>query len=246
MKRIKRIMAVLLSATAMCAVASVTASASEPTNTPVDRSFTFDASMQGKGFVFYGDSITEQLYLSARDKGYIDLLRDDYGFYSYNAGSCSATYSVMAGNTNNLFTQIENSKILLREASYVSLFLGTNDFGLGRELGKANDTSEGTVYGAIRLALDTILQINPDVKIMLIQPLYRADGTYSGYGSANSKGYTLGDVHDAIATVGQEYGCKIVNMQSVVTAQNAAQLLISDQLHVTPSGYRAIYEQIKK
>ncbi len=207
------------------------------------RAFLFDENMAGKTFVFYGDSITEGYLLEVDDNDYIKHMQEEYGFYAYNGGVCGATWTAPSGSTNHIFTQINNSEILCAQADYISIFLGTNDFGNARSLGNENSrANKDTVYGAIRLALDIIIQINPDVKIMLITPAWRE----GGFNLKNSADYTLEEVRNAIFSVGEEYGCKVVDATEVVNAENAEKLLFADKLHLTKAGQHALAEVIKQ
>lgn len=212
----------------------------------VDRSFDFDRNqMEGKAFVFYGDSITAGLGVPDEDKRYIDLLQDAYGFYAYNGAVSGASLTKGDKTINDIYSQLEASEYLYRDADYISIFMGTNDFGMSRPLGSASDQpGTGTVYASLRKVLDIITTANPDVKIMLLTPLYRCDGSNSGFTSTNNANYTLADVTKAIRTVGEEYNCKVVDMTNVVNAENYKTLLNKDKLHVKAAGYAAMKEAI--
>ena len=208
----------------------------------VDRSFDFDRNqMEGKAFVFYGDSITAGLGVPDEDKRYIDLLQDAYGFYAYNGAVSGASLT----KGNDIYSQLKASEYLYRDADYISIFMGTNDFGMSRPLGSASDQpGTDTVYASLKNVLDIITKANPDVKIMLLTPLYRCDGSNSGFTSTNNANYTLADVTEAIRTVGEEYNCKVVDMTNVVNEENYEKLLNKDKLHVKAAGYAAMKEAI--
>ena len=89
----------------------------------VDRSFDFDRSqMEGKAFVFYGDSITAGLGVPDEDKRYIDLLQDAYGFYAYNGAVSGASLTKGDMTINDIYSQLEASEYLYRDADYISIF----------------------------------------------------------------------------------------------------------------------------
>lgn len=212
-----------------------------------DRTFRFDKSeMAGKAFVFYGDSITAGLGVPDAHKRYIDLLQDEFGFYAYNGAVSGASLTQVETSTNDIYSQLKVSEYLYRDADYVSIFLGTNDFGMNRPLGTPNDEPDtGTVCASLKNVLDTIIAANPDVKIMLLTPLYRQDGNHKGFTSKNGADYTLGDVRDAIKAIGAEYRCKVVDLSSVVGESNYTTMLNADKLHVQQAGYEAIAKCIK-
>ncbi len=213
--------------------------------TSVDRSFTFDESMAGKAFVFYGDSITERCGAYYTHKDYTQLLSEEFGFYAYNAGVSGATASVISSNTNNLFSQLEKTEAIYRDADYVSIFIGTNDFGNKRPLGTIDSMDKSTVYGAFNSAISTIVEANPDVKIMLCTPFWRGDASWNGFETVNGAGYTLADMCNAIKAVGAKHGCKVVDQTNVFNAENCTLYMNSDRLHLYESGYRLMVENIK-
>ena len=153
----------------------------------VDRSFKFDQSLEGKSVIFYGDSITAGLGLGATENDYMEYLADELGFYYYNAGSSGASITRTdstdtSGNT--IYRQLKNTQALYRDADYICIFLGTNDWGYGRPLegdatqqkGGMNSPADGTsIYGAYKQVLSTIIAANPDVKITLLTPTLRRD-----------------------------------------------------------------------
>ena len=83
-----------------------------------------------------------------------------------------ATWTSVSTSTNNIFTQMKRSEALYRDAHCISIFLGTNDFGANRPIGSPSDTDIGTIYGAINTVLNTIIDVNPDVKFMHCLPAF--------------------------------------------------------------------------
>ncbi|MGN1062420.1 MAG: SGNH/GDSL hydrolase family protein [Candidatus Scatosoma sp.] len=236
---------------------AATKTVAEENNAPiiseaVDRTFEFDKEeMQDKAFLFYGDSLTARHGLSANDLDYTQILRSEFGFYSYNGAVSGATWTVdvdehgVETSTNHLFSQFEKSKILIRDADYISIMLGTNDYGWGlRPLGTAEDHPASkeeakTVYGAIRYALDYIIGANPDVKIMLMTPTLWPS---RGFDKENSVGVTMGEIRTAVKEIGAEYRCKVVDMTDALSDTQDFQ---SDGLHISPYGNAKMASFIK-
>lgn len=215
----------------------------------VDRSFTFtQENVQNKSFVFFGDSLTARAGLVTGDLDYMQLLQRDFGFTYTNCAVSGATWTYIPTSSNNVFTQIDSAVAsgVLQTVDYVSIMLGTNDYGAARPLGTVEDApaesaQATTVYGAIRYALNRILEVNPDVKIMLMTPPPRMD--MGGFDVANAAGVTFGDVRDAVKTVGAEYGCKIYDMTTALPED--LQYFNADKLHISPAGYIKLAEHIK-
>lgn len=104
----------------------------------------------------------------------------------------------------------------LERSDIYTVFLGTNDWGQGLPLGSfadySNNTGTGTFYGAYRVIIDKLVNLNPLAKIILITPLQRQDFVYiadshnNALGSYKPKnGQMLSQFADAINAIG-EYG----------------------------------------
>ncbi len=94
-----------------------------------------------------------------------------------------------------------------------SVFLGTNDWWSGLSLGTINDyinnNGIGTTYGAYRVIINKIRDLNPRARIILITPMQRGDfvSTFdnfnTAYGSYRTKnGQELAQFADAVKEIG--------------------------------------------
>lgn len=210
----------------------------------IDRSFAFDGELEGKAFVFFGDSITERCGLWYPKKDYIQLLQEEFGFYAYNAAKSGATLAVQPSSTNDFFTQFEAAKDIVADADYVSLFFGTNDFGVSRPLGTFTSKDKTTFCGALNCALDRILETAPNAKIMLLTPLYRGDR--KDRPEENGAGNTLEEFRVCVREIGAAYGCKVVDLKDCFDETNEWKYMNPDMLHVYENGYRVIADTIKQ
>src|SRR6185312_11615881 len=104
-----------------------------------------------------------------------------------------------------------------------TVFLGTNDWWHGNHLGTwgdyANNTGDTTIYGCFRIILDKLHALNPQAPIILMTPMPRADFVYinnpknNAWGSYKPKdGQTLGQVADAVITIGRREHHKVVDL----------------------------------
>ena len=249
MKRIKTLLCILAVTVLAAATMSFLPAAATETATPVaTRGFSYSEEMNGKSVVFYGDSITaryidEYNYEDDFRPHYTQLLAEEFGFYFANYAVSGATF---AETDKNALVEIENSSAILASADYVSIMLGTNDYGFDRNLGTPSSaSSESTVYGSIKLTLNTVFKANPGVKVMLITPVDRFDYG-KGLGKANSKGYTLADVVTAIKTVGEQYGVAVADVSGLITKDNKYDMLQRDSLHLSSDGYAALAAALKE
>lgn len=213
-----------------------------------DRRFYYTDELENKSIVFYGDSITARHGLKSFHKDYIQMLQEEFHFYYSNQAVGGATWTDVPPSTNNIFRQLRNSEALYRDADCVSIFLGTNDFGLNRSIGDANSYDVTTIYGALNTVFDTIITANPDVKFMLITSLNRydfSDSNPNDNGLTNGAGYTIEDLRNVIRTSAEKYNCTLVDLANVVNENNMSTILNEDKLHVVEEGYREIANVIK-
>ena len=164
-------------------------------------------------------------------------------------GSCLASND--AGDNGSIAYRVGT---MSAKAGLVTVFGGTNDWGHipPKPLGVLGDTVNTTVFGAIDKIINTIITTNPMAKFGFITPLQRnytgaGLGTtdIGGWGVANSLGYKLIDVADAIIAVCAIYGVPVLDLyrKSGITNINAVTML-SDGLHPTATGFTLIGHRI--
>ena len=109
------------------------------------------------------------------------------------------------------------------KADVYTVFLGTNDWWGGRPLGimddYSNNTGTGSVFGAFRIIIDKIRQLNPDAKVILITPMQRGDLVYllnptnNAYGSYKEKnGQSLEQFANAVIAIGKSEHIPVVDL----------------------------------
>lgn len=162
-------------------------------------------------WVAVGDSIT---YLNDhRDetggrltKGFLTLINEKFPDISYtNQGHNGWTAIQIAEKIGSLG---------IEKADVYTVFLGTNDWWQGKPLGSIADyrdrTGTRTVYGAFRLIIDHLKELNPRARIVLITPMPRGDFVYindpknNAYGSYRPKnGQTLEEFANAVVKIAE-------------------------------------------
>lgn len=118
---------------------------------------------------------------------------------------------------------VKNMKALdLTNTDYASIWFGTNDFTSNVVLDNAQNQYDVTTFGgALRYSLDKLLEANPDLKIMLITPMYRdrqikqSDNPYIADGKnsddyPNSAGVYLTEYGDKIKEIAAGYGPNVM------------------------------------
>lgn len=157
-------------------------------------------------WVAIGDSIT---YLNDHPnetgnritKGYMTLIKEKYPQLNViNQGHNGWT----SGGIADKIEQIQ-----LVPADIYTIFLGTNDWWQGRPIGIIADYKENsgskTIFGAFRIIIDKLKNLNPNAKIILISPMQRGDFVYitnfknNAFGNyKEKKGQHLSQVVEAI------------------------------------------------
>jgi len=118
-------------------------------------------------------------------------------------------------------TEIES--LGLTKADVYSIFLGTNDWWAGKPLGSlqdyTNNTGIQTVYGAFRIIINKIRDLNEQAKIILITPMQRVDFVYisnyqnNAYGSYREKnGQLLEQFAAAIVSIAEYEHFPVVDL----------------------------------
>ena len=100
------------------------------------------------------------------------------------------------------------------EIDYVTIALGTNDYGYPMELDNENNKKDKTtICGALRHSIETLLTAYPNLIIVVLSTIYRAtysEGEYIDKGVC-SKGYDLQGLNDALEGVADEYHLKYID-----------------------------------
>ncbi|MGY4384510.1 lysophospholipase L1-like esterase [Pedobacter sp. UYP24] len=117
----------------------------------------------------------------------------------------------------------EFDKLGVQKGDVYTVFLGTNDWWSGIPLGTLNDYKDdlgtATVYGAFRVIVNKIKNINPTAKIILITPMQRSDFVYlndknnTAWGSYKDKnGQSLASFADAVINIAKTEHFSIVDL----------------------------------
>jgi lysophospholipase L1-like esterase len=167
----------------------------------------------GDSITYLNDHLDETRHRLTR--GYMTQVTEKLPYIHYiNQGHNGWTSGQIAGSIE---------KLGLVKADVYTVFLGTNDWWHGNRIGDwtdyANNTGDSTLYGAFRIILDKLHQLNKDAAIVLITPMQRGDFVYindaknNAYGSYKDKnGQTLEQVAGAIRTIGSREHIKVIDL----------------------------------
>lgn len=184
-------------------------------------------------WVAIGDSIT---YLNDHidetdnriTKGYMTLITERHPQVKYTNKGYNGWTSI------NIADKIDS--LGLEKADVYSVFLGTNDWWQGKQLGTLADYKRNggsaTVYGAFRIIINKLKKLNKKAKIILITPMQRGDFVYinsyknTAHGSYKEKdGQTLEQFANAILEIGRMEKIQVVDLY------HEAELSLENMVH---------------
>jgi GDSL-like Lipase/Acylhydrolase. len=133
--------------------------------------------------------------------------------------------------TPGIAKEIENLGLV--KSDVYTVLLGTNDWWSGWPLGTLSDyinnTGVNTTYGAYRIIINKLRNLNPVAKIVLITPMQRTDFVYiadaynNAYGCYKPKnGQELSQFADAIREIGTHEHFNVIDLyyKSGMTVEN--------------------------
>jgi lysophospholipase L1-like esterase len=167
----------------------------------------------GKTWAAVGDSITAFNEYQTTTKKIVGFKKvNNYGL----GGS-----SLASKNADDKTSVAYRVKHIDFSAEVITIFGGTNDWGNvpAKPLGKMGDTKETTVYGAIDSIIKTVLEKNPNTRLVFVTPLQREfektpKKVLNGWSevTVNDQGYKLEDVVTAIEQVCSKYGIPVLDL----------------------------------
>ncbi len=204
--------------------------------------------------VTIGDSITKGTYTAEGEKGpgslaspnFAEGLKEKLGFdelvnYGMNGVSISSNtqqlpeYAIVKTVKN-----MESGNIILVAA-------GTNDYGTNVPLGKIEDRTEDTFYGALYLLYDFLKKERASAKVFIVKPLRRQ------YDGENKAGHTFEEYRTAIEYRAKEFGLTVIDGYAVPIdpkTEEGRKKHILDGLHPNTAGHalyaEMLYQEMKK
>ena len=132
--------------------------------------------LKGKKILFIGDSITEGIGTTGKDKIYWNLLckRNEAEAYVNGwSGTRIARYHSPDPNFQDTY-YASRLDLWERDVDIVVVFGGTNDFDLGNApFGTQSDRTPDTYCGALHHLMTTLIIHYPDAAIVFLTPLHR-------------------------------------------------------------------------
>lgn len=208
--------------------------------------------LKGSKINFLGDSITEGCGTSATDKRFTDLIAQQYGAVCRNYGiggtRIALQHMLSAGlvSDRNFPSRVAEMD---PDADAVVVFGGTNDFGHGdAPIGKAEDRTADTFYGALHVLFTSLITKYPEAKIMIITPLHRCnEDDLRGDNKKEDVG-TLYRYVAIIREVAEYYSIPVLDLFACSGLQPKIPIIqqkyVPDGLHPNDAGHEILAEKI--
>ena len=193
---------------------------------------------------FLGDSITAGAAASSMDKCYVERVGQllNCSVINHGIGGTRIAHQKEA-SSEAIYDQdfCQRLKDLDKNADYVFVFGGTNDYGHGlAPIGTPEDCSPDTFYGAVNYLATNLLKMYRRNQITFILPLYRLneDNPY-GEGSKKTPSLALEGYRQIIREVLDKYQIKYLDFrQEIGKAENNP--LLFDGLHPNDLGHEVL------
>ncbi len=203
--------------------------------------------LENKSIVTIGDSITWLDGNIVNDvgevTGYQQLLRED-GATVYSYGLAGGTYRLKNGlsarNHRSIYKEVVEQRLVnFSNVDIVTLFGGTNDVGVGLNLGKPTSTDPNETLGALNLLIDDIKMNHPTTKIYLFTPIYSTKG--------NRPEKEMERLIAGFKEVAQIKQVKFIDLyHDFPISKETSQRYLYDGLHPNSDGMRIIGERMKE
>lgn len=170
--------------------------------------------------LFLGDSITEGVGASAKDKNYVNLVKSELGCEAVNYGVSGTRIGrqtrVYGGITVWNYDFRLRAQIMERDADKVFVFGGTNDYGHGSlHLGRADERIPETFCTELRLLTEDLIAKYGKEKLCFLLPLRRYNDE-KGLACKGKGGDELGEnlleYVNAMKAIVSEYGIDFIDL----------------------------------
>lgn len=185
-----------------------------------------------------GDSLTEGYLMEDNlENLYHQVIKTNYNVHKVNnygiGGTC---FAVFDSELNRGKSFIERYSDMDDNADFITVWGGTNDFLDSVPLGTINDTSNTTVYGAIKLLCEGLKAKYPNSTIAFITPI--------NFSSDYHNNYNLNDYCDAIRKVCAIHKIPVIDLYKKLSIDDVLNSLQDDGVHLNAYGHSLVAQAI--
>lgn len=145
----------------------------------------------------------------------------------------------------------EMKNINWNEVDYITIFLGTNDYGGDNPIGTNSDFDGNTFKGAINKVIKILGEYAPTARLVFLTPIFR-NRYKANYGAnsddtKNDAGFLLKNYVDAIQELANNNHIPVIDLMSLsgINKYNC-NVYLSDDLHPTQLGYDSLAKLIQR
>lgn len=145
----------------------------------------------------------------------------------------------------------EMKNISWNEVDYITIFLGTNDYGGDNPIGANSDFDGNTFKGAINKVIKILGEYAPTARLVFLTPIfrnrYKADYGANSDVTKNDAGFLLQNYVDAIQELANKNHVPVIDLMSLsgINEYNC-DVYLSDDLHPTQLGYDLLAKLIQR
>lgn len=131
------------------------------------------------------------------------------------------------------------------DVDLMTIFAGINDYHASVRLGDINSTDTMQYYGSYNAIVEYILETSPTIRLVLITPMQKNDGTSTSGQVPNAAGLLPIDYRNATLNIAEKYGLPCIDMYGLSGINVfTSTTYLSDGLHPNDAGNRRIAEVI--
>ena len=209
--------------------------------------------LKGKKINFLGDSITEGVGTSSKEKMYVNIIAEKYGAICRNYGISGTEIARQIGlDYENCLDFCKRYQTMDEDADIIVVFGGTNDYGHGNTpLGVMSDRTVYTFYGACHTLFEGLINKYPEAQFVILTPMHRYNendplGEHARkFATAPLKAYS-----DAIKEVAEYYSLPVLDMFANSGVQPNIDIMrekyMPDALHPNDAGNEIIVNKLVK
>ena len=197
---------------------------------------------------FFGDSITEGAMASSVSNTYVERVGQMLGCKVINHGISGTRFARQYKPSESPRFDLDfcqRLKDLDKNADYVFVFGGTNDFGHGdAPIGNINDQTSDTFYGAVNYLVSSLLKKYKREQVTFILPLRRKGGDNPlGEGNKEKPSLTLDGYTKIIIEVLDKHNVQYLDFRKEFGDPETSPL-IGDGLHPNDKGHELLAKLI--
>ncbi len=202
--------------------------------------------LEGKKVNFLGDSITQGVGVEKAENLYVNRLKEECRFAVVrNYGISGTRIAHQQGEDDTHRAYSLRYQEMDDDADIVIVFGGTNDFGHGTApLGKFEDETPDTFYGACHRLITGLLEKYPHADIVFVTPLHRGNEDQPSVGNQQP----LNTYRKILLELCEYYAIPVLDLYKVSGIQPRCEMISErycpDGLHPNDAGHALIAKRL--